>query len=106
MSPAIATVSTSRPAMPPSRLAAAPVDESLLSGALETIELLLVIACAVRRRVAVQVLWRAVEKAIPDVRLRVEIEMIGTPLTQERFLRRDRGTYGGYVMAGTTSAVG
>ena len=42
-----------------------------------------------------QVLWRAVEKAIPDVRSRVEVEMVGTPLTQARFLRRHKGTYGG-----------
>ena len=47
-----------------------------------------------------QVLWRAVEKAIPDVRSRVEVEMVGTPLTQARFLRRDRGTYGGYGWVG------
>eukprot|EP00238_Polyblepharides_amylifera_P011578 CAMPEP_0196581954 /NCGR_PEP_ID=MMETSP1081-20130531/36644_1 /TAXON_ID=36882 /ORGANISM="Pyramimonas amylifera, Strain CCMP720" /LENGTH=517 /DNA_ID=CAMNT_0041902375 /DNA_START=202 /DNA_END=1755 /DNA_ORIENTATION=+ len=48
-----------------------------------------------------QVLWRAVEKAIPDVRQRVEIEMVGTPLTQARFLRRHRGTYGGTGWVGT-----
>ena len=42
-----------------------------------------------------EVLWRAVEKAIPDVRSRVEIEMVGTPLTQQRFQRRHKGTYGG-----------
>ena len=42
-----------------------------------------------------KVLWRAVEKAIPDVRERVEIEMVGTPLTQQRFQRRHKGTYGG-----------
>jgi phytoene dehydrogenase-like protein len=47
-----------------------------------------------------QVLWRAVEKAIPDVRKRVEVQMVGTPLTQARFLRRDRGTYGGYGWVG------
>lgn len=35
------------------------------------------------------------EKAIPDVRKRAEVVMVGTPLTQERFLRRNRGTYGG-----------
>ena len=40
-------------------------------------------------------LWRAVQKAIPDVRERVEIEMVGTPLTQQRFQRRHKGTYGG-----------
>jgi len=42
-----------------------------------------------------QVLWRAVEKVIPDVRRRAEITMVGTPVTQKRFLRRARGTYGG-----------
>ena len=42
-----------------------------------------------------QVLWRAVEKAIPDVRKRVEMSFVGTPLTQKRFQRRHRGTYGG-----------
>ena len=42
-----------------------------------------------------QVLWRAVEKVIPDVRKRAEITMVGTPVTQKRFLRRARGTYGG-----------
>mmetsp|Transcript_15828 Transcript_15828/g.51856 ORF Transcript_15828/g.51856 Transcript_15828/m.51856 type:complete len:564 (+) Transcript_15828:3-1694(+) len=43
-----------------------------------------------------RVLWEAVEKAIPDVRKRVEIEMVGTPLTCARFLRRKRGSYGGF----------
>ncbi|XRB08533.1 prolycopene isomerase [Pycnococcus provasolii] len=42
-----------------------------------------------------EVLFQAVEKAIPDVRSRIEVEMIGTPLTCARFLRRNRGTYGG-----------
>jgi phytoene dehydrogenase-like protein len=42
-----------------------------------------------------QVLWKAVEKIIPDVRKRCEITMVGTPVTQKRFLRRAKGTYGG-----------
>ena len=42
-----------------------------------------------------QVLWRAVEKAIPDVRKRVEKQFVGSPLTQQRFQRRHKGTYGG-----------
>ena len=53
-----------------------------------------------------QVLWRAVEKVIPDVRSRVEIEMVGTPLTCERFLRRTRGTYGGTVWVGGDAGLG
>ena len=49
---------------------------------------------------AVEVLWRAIERQIPDVRERADIRMAGTPLTHERFLRRDRGTYGAFVAAG------
>jgi phytoene dehydrogenase-like protein len=41
-----------------------------------------------------QVLWRAIESVIPDVRDRVVLDMVGSPLTHERFLRRPRGTYG------------
>lgn len=41
-----------------------------------------------------EVLWRAVERAIPDVRQRAEFHVIGSPLAHEAFLRRDRGTYG------------
>jgi phytoene dehydrogenase-like protein len=36
----------------------------------------------------VQVLWKALERVIPDIRQRTELEMIGTPLTHERYLRR------------------
>jgi len=53
-----------------------------------------------------QVLWRAVESIIPDVRDRVVIQEIGSPLTHERFLRRPRGTYGSatedYLKDGST----
>ena len=37
-----------------------------------------------------QILWRAIEKAIPDVRARVKLSLAGTPLTHARFLRRDK----------------
>ena len=40
------------------------------------------------------VLWRAVESVIPDVRERVVYDLIGSPITHERFLRRPQGTYG------------
>ena len=36
----------------------------------------------------------AVRKLIPDIDSRVEVSLVGTPLTHERFLRRHRGTYG------------
>lgn len=45
-----------------------------------------------------EVLWRAIEKVIPDVRERAKrkgsIAMIGTPLTHRRYNQRYRGTYG------------
>jgi len=46
-----------------------------------------------------QVLWDAIARAIPDVRDRAEVTLIGTPLTHERFLRRHRGTYGPAINA-------
>jgi phytoene dehydrogenase-like protein len=53
-----------------------------------------------------QVLWRAVESIIPDVRDRVVLELIGSPKTHERFLRRPMGTYGAatedYLKDGST----
>ena len=41
-----------------------------------------------------RVLYDALERVIPDIRDRVTLEMVGTPLTHARFLRRYRGTYG------------
>ena len=39
-------------------------------------------------------LWRALERIIPDVRQRVETELVASPLTHEFFCRRFRGSYG------------
>ena len=50
-----------------------------------------------------QVLWRAIEKVIPDVRSRAKISLVGTPLTHERFNRRYRGSYGPAIIAGSSS---
>ena len=47
-----------------------------------------------------QALWEAVERVIPDIRQRVEVEMVGTPLTHARFLRRHKGSYGPAWRAG------
>jgi phytoene dehydrogenase-like protein len=45
-----------------------------------------------------EVLWRAIECVIPDVRQRAEkkesVVMVGTPLTHRRYNQRYRGTYG------------
>jgi len=45
-------------------------------------------------------LYVSIERFIPDIRERVQVEMIGSPLTHERFLRRHRGTYGPELRAG------
>jgi len=49
-----------------------------------------------------EVLWRAVEKALGPgfSREKCEVKLVGTPLTHERFLRRNRGTYGPAIRAG------
>eukprot|EP00775_Hariotina_reticulata_P008994 gene8994-9167_t len=47
-----------------------------------------------------EVLWKAVEKVIPDIRTRAEVSFVGTPLTHQRFLRRSRGSYGPAIRAG------
>ena len=45
-----------------------------------------------------EVLWKAIECAIPDVRERAKrdgsLTLIGTPLTHRRYNQRFRGTYG------------
>ena len=47
-----------------------------------------------------QSLFQALEKIIPDLRSRIVLESIGTPLTHARFLRRHQGTYGPAIAAG------
>ncbi|CAN0261220.1 unnamed protein product [Pylaiella littoralis] len=39
-------------------------------------------------------MWKALERIIPDVRERTEVELVATPLTHEFFNRRFRGSYG------------
>ncbi len=47
-----------------------------------------------------QSLYRALERIIPDIRQRVVLELIGTPLTHAYYLRRYQGTYGPAIAAG------
>ena len=47
-----------------------------------------------KKKEKAQTLYRAIEKVIPDIRKRVALELIGTPLTHARYLRRYQGTYG------------
>ena len=55
---------------------------------------------AERKRDRAQPLFRALERVIPDIRDRIELELIGTPLTHARFLRRYQGTYGPAIAVG------
>eukprot|EP00252_Welwitschia_mirabilis_P015750 TRINITY_DN3491_c0_g1_i5.p1 TRINITY_DN3491_c0_g1~~TRINITY_DN3491_c0_g1_i5.p1 ORF type:complete len:107 (-),score=24.66 TRINITY_DN3491_c0_g1_i5:84-404(-) len=48
------------------------------------------------------VLWRAIERVLGRgfSRDSCDVKLVGTPLTHQRFLRRDRGTYGPAIHAG------
>lgn len=50
-------------------------------------------------------MWKAVERALGPgfVRDKCEVKLVGTPLTHQRFLRRNRGTYGPAIKAGKAS---
>lgn len=39
-------------------------------------------------------LWAALEKVVPNIRSKVVLEMVGSPLTHQRYLRREKGSYG------------
>ena len=47
-----------------------------------------------------QIMWQGIERVIPDIRKRTEVELVGTPLTHSRFLRRHHGSYGPAIEAG------
>lgn len=47
-----------------------------------------------------QPLYQAVERVIPDLKNRIVLELVGTPLTHARYLRRYQGTYGAGIPAG------
>ena len=53
-----------------------------------------------RKQARSQPLFAALERVIPDIRERIVLEQIGTPLTHARFLRRHQGTYGPAIAAG------
>ena len=55
---------------------------------------------AEKKRDRAQPLFRALEKIIPDLKDRITVELIGTPLTHARYLRRHQGTYGPAIAAG------
>jgi len=45
-------------------------------------------------------LWKVAQKIIPDIKERVVVERVGTPLTHQRWLRRHQGSYGPAIVAG------
>ncbi|MCC5640197.1 NAD(P)/FAD-dependent oxidoreductase [Nostoc sp. CHAB 5844] len=53
-----------------------------------------------KKKEKAQTLYRALERIIPDIRERVVLELIGTPLTHADYLRRYQGTYGPAIAAG------
>ncbi|MCG6136264.1 MAG: NAD(P)/FAD-dependent oxidoreductase [Nostoc sp. LLA-1] len=53
-----------------------------------------------KKKQKAQSLYGALEKVIPNIRERVELELIGTPLTHAHYLRRYQGTYGPAIAAG------
>ncbi len=53
-----------------------------------------------KKKQKAQTLYSAIEKVIPDIRKRVVLELIGTPLTHAGYLRRYHGTYGPAIAAG------
>ncbi|MUG99975.1 NAD(P)-binding protein [Scytonema sp. UIC 10036] len=55
---------------------------------------------AKQKQVRAEVMWQALERVIPDVRSRLEVTLVGTPITHERYLRRHRGSYGPAIPAG------
>ena len=56
-----------------------------------------------RKQERAEPLFRALEKIIPDLRSRIVLTLIGSPLTHERFLRRHQGSYGPAISAGQGS---
>ncbi|MFM7424169.1 MAG: phytoene desaturase family protein [Elainella sp.] len=54
----------------------------------------------IHKRQAAEPLFRALERVIPDIRQRIALELIGTPLTHARYLRRHQGSYGPAIPAG------
>jgi|TARA_B110000977_G_scaffold87416_1_gene116284 phytoene dehydrogenase-like protein len=52
-----------------------------------------------RKRERSDKLYQALERVIPDIRERVVLEMIGSPLTHKHWMRRHKGTYGAAIRA-------
>ena len=53
-----------------------------------------------QKKARAEIMWQGLARVIPDIRNRCEVELIGTPLTHSRFLRRHHGSYGPAIEAG------
>jgi len=53
-----------------------------------------------KKKLRSQPLLSALEQVIPDIRERIVLKLIGTPLTHAHYLRRYQGTYGPAIAAG------
>ena len=53
-----------------------------------------------KKQLRSQSLFKALQKVIPDLDSRIELQLIGTPLTHSFYLRRYQGTYGPAIPAG------
>ncbi len=47
-----------------------------------------------RKEERCSVFWEPIKKLIPDIEERIEIKLLGTPLTHQRFLNTKKGSYG------------
>jgi phytoene dehydrogenase-like protein len=52
-----------------------------------------------RKKEKAEKLYEALERVIPDIKKRVVLEMIGSPLTHQHWMRRHKGTYGAAIRA-------
>lgn len=53
-----------------------------------------------QKQARAEVMWQGLARIIPDIRDRTEVELVGTPLTHSRYLRRHHGSYGPAIEAG------
>ena len=55
---------------------------------------------AEQKQARAEIMWQGLARIIPDIRDRVELNLVGTPLTHQRYLRRHHGSYGPAIRAG------
>ena len=53
-----------------------------------------------QKKARAEIMWQGLERIVPDIRERTEVELVGTPLTHSRYLRRHHGSYGPAIEAG------